>query len=220
MAYDIHPVLDSRLDRLVDKAQRGDGSALADLCAVVAPRVAAYMRRQLRNASDAEEATQDVLLKVIEALPRYHGVGEGFGAWTFAIARNHAIDYRHRQSRTTAIAPADMARAADAVSLCAEPRPPCDEHRVLHDLIAPLSKLHREILTLMYEFDMSPDQVGVMLGRSAASVRQEHGRARAKLLEKVERERRRMFGDDGAPPRAPIGPGGSAVAAAGSQVGG
>lgn len=153
------------------------------------------MANALSNRHDAEEATQDVVVRVIEGLPRFRPSSGGFLAWAFAIAHNRAVDLRRARSRSSATDPAEMARAEEraggAEAFAREPR---DEHSALRELIAPLSLVQREVLTLIYEFDLAPERVGEVLGRSAASVRQEHARARRKLLEVVEAERRRLFG--------------------------
>ena len=85
---------------------------------------------------------------------------------------------------------ASMQDAADGVAAHAIPR---DPHTALRELIAPLSPAHQQVLTLLYEHDLSPEQAAAVLGRTAASVRQEHRRARAKLSEIVMRESQRVF---------------------------
>lgn len=196
MASDRHrsrPARDHRLDALASQAKRGDRSALSELCGELEPRVRAYMTQVLSDTHDAEEAAQDVLAKVIESLPRFRS-DSGFASWAFAIAHNHAMDFRRARSRSAATDPWDVDRARERAARHGDPDAPRDQHSVLRELISPLPQLQREVLTLLYELDMSAEQVGEVLGRTAASVRQEHRRARERLGAVIERERVRLFG--------------------------
>ncbi|MBM3679416.1 MAG: siderophore-interacting protein, partial [Actinobacteria bacterium] len=74
---------------LVDRARRGDGHAFAEL---VRPHQelafrAAYLIT--RNAADAEEATQEALVKAHRALGRFRR-GAPFRPWLLTIVANEA----------------------------------------------------------------------------------------------------------------------------------
>ncbi|RTR26735.1 sigma-70 family RNA polymerase sigma factor [Robertmurraya yapensis] len=51
----------------------------------------------LRNQKDAEDATQEVFMKIYHALPQYEN--QGFKTWMKRIAVNHAIDIKRKQER-------------------------------------------------------------------------------------------------------------------------
>ena len=51
----------------------------------------------LRNEKDAEDAAQEVFLKIYTSLPQYEK--QGFKTWITRIAVNHAIDIRRKQVR-------------------------------------------------------------------------------------------------------------------------
>ena len=51
----------------------------------------------LRNEKDAEDAAQEVFLKIYTSLPQYEK--QGFKTWISRIAVNHAIDMKRRQVR-------------------------------------------------------------------------------------------------------------------------
>src|SRR4051812_22006501 len=79
-------------DALVDAARAGDASAFRALYEHFAPQIYRFALFRLRRAADAEDLTQRVFVKVIEALPRYEHRGLPFRAWLFRIARNAVID--------------------------------------------------------------------------------------------------------------------------------
>lgn len=51
----------------------------------------------LRNQKDAEDATQEVFIKIYHSLPQYEN--QGFKTWMKRIAVNHAIDMKRKQGR-------------------------------------------------------------------------------------------------------------------------
>ncbi|WP_431731880.1 sigma-70 family RNA polymerase sigma factor [Bacillus timonensis] len=51
----------------------------------------------LRHEKDAEDAEQEVFLKIYYALPQYSA--QGFKAWITRIAINHAIDVKRKKQR-------------------------------------------------------------------------------------------------------------------------
>lgn len=54
----------------------------------------------LRNQKDAEDASQEVFIKMFYALPQYHF--QGFKTWMTRIAVNHAIDMKRKKERNQA----------------------------------------------------------------------------------------------------------------------
>jgi RNA polymerase sigma-70 factor, ECF subfamily len=184
------------LERLALLARPAHPGATAELCHRCRGAVFAYMLRALESREDAEEATQQVMLSVLEALPRYRQNGKPFLSWVFAIAHNHACDFHRRRERTVAMEPADLAWVRESLDTAPARAIPRDPHSALRELIAPLSPAHQQVLTLLYEHDLSPEQAAAVLGRTPASVRQEHRRARAKLAAIVALEAERVFADE------------------------
>ncbi|HEX6510518.1 MAG TPA: RNA polymerase sigma factor, partial [Chloroflexota bacterium] len=85
--------------RLVERA-RTDGDAFGQLYAIHVDRVFRYLRTYTESEDDAADLTQNVFLRVLEALPRYQERGLPFRAWLFRIARNAATDTFRRRRRT------------------------------------------------------------------------------------------------------------------------
>jgi RNA polymerase sigma-70 factor (ECF subfamily) len=179
---------DRDLDRLVVRAQAGDSAAAADLCSACRAEVRRYIGGILHDAEETDDATQEVLLKVIQALPRYVAGPQSFRRWLFTIAQHQAID-RQRAHRAALVDPDEVARLAEAGEATdSEPPSPRSEHRALLELIAPLSPRRRAVIVLLYLHDFSPEQAGRALGRTAAAIRQDHQRAREQLRAIVDAE--------------------------------
>ncbi len=83
---------DQLLD-LVNKATAGDKQALETLVASVQDIVFNLSLRMLGTFADAEDATQDILLKMITHLSSFR-VDSSFTTWVFSIAANHLKNYK------------------------------------------------------------------------------------------------------------------------------
>lgn len=81
------------LQALVDKAAAGDKKALETLAAGVQDMVFNLSLRMLGTFADAEDAAQDILLKMITHLSSFRG-DSSFTTWVFRIAVNHLKNYR------------------------------------------------------------------------------------------------------------------------------
>src|SRR5687767_8037447 len=88
---------------LIDRMQEGDSSAVNDLSTVYGPRIHQLAFRYLKNWEDAEEVTQDVLMKVHRKIGAFRG-DAALSSWIYRITFNTAMS-RLRTSR--------LARAAD-----------------------------------------------------------------------------------------------------------
>ncbi len=81
------------LQALVDKAAEGDKEALEMLAADMQDLVFNLSLRMLGTFADAQDAAQDILLKMITHLSSYRG-GSSFTTWVFSIAVNHLKNYK------------------------------------------------------------------------------------------------------------------------------
>ena len=81
------------LQALVNKATAGDKKALETLVASVQDIVFNLSLRMLGTFADAEDATQDILLKMITHLSSFRG-DSSFTTWVFSIAANHLKNYK------------------------------------------------------------------------------------------------------------------------------
>lgn len=60
----------------------------------------------LRNQKDAEDATQEIFLKIYNSLPKYEG--KGLKTWITRIAVNHSIDMKRKKERRREVVTEDQ----------------------------------------------------------------------------------------------------------------
>jgi len=98
----------SELD-LVGRMRARDGSAVAELASLYGPRIEQLAFRYLKNREDAEEVTQDVLLKVYRKIEAFRG-DAALSSWIYRITFNTAMSRLRtaRFSRNVEVPPADQ----------------------------------------------------------------------------------------------------------------
>nr|WP_313898436.1 sigma-70 family RNA polymerase sigma factor [Lederbergia sp. NSJ-179] len=82
---------------LIEKIKNGNDHAFRVLVEKYRNRIFHTVYGVLRNEKDAEDATQEVFLKIYTSLPRYEK--QGFKSWITRIAVNHAIDIKRKKVR-------------------------------------------------------------------------------------------------------------------------
>ncbi|MGG1631707.1 sigma-70 family RNA polymerase sigma factor [Rossellomorea sp. NRS-1567] len=85
------------MDPLIEKAKNGSEHAFRMLIEMHKQYVFKCIFGVLRNQKDAEDASQEVWMKIYISLPQYEH--QGFKTWMTRIAVNHAIDCKRRQAR-------------------------------------------------------------------------------------------------------------------------
>jgi RNA polymerase sigma-70 factor (ECF subfamily) len=91
------PKVDAHGERaIVDAARAGDETALAELYSLYFPRVYRYILARMGNPYDAEDLTEEVFLRVLDAIERFEWRAAPFSAWLFRIAHNAVISQRRK----------------------------------------------------------------------------------------------------------------------------
>jgi RNA polymerase sigma factor (sigma-70 family) len=98
--------------QLVGRARNGDRAALEELVLRHQAWVYNVAVRMVFDPHDAEEVTQEVLVKVITKLSTFRG-DSSFRTWLYRIAANHVLNMRRRTAETQAPTFADFAAALD-----------------------------------------------------------------------------------------------------------
>src|SRR5262245_60574747 len=104
---------------LIGRMQAGDATAVADLAATYGPRIHQLAFRYLKNREDAEEVTQDVLMKVHRKIEAFRG-DAALSSWIYRITFNTAMrrlrDRRFSRPHEVPRQDAPAAETSDRVS--------------------------------------------------------------------------------------------------------
>jgi RNA polymerase sigma factor (sigma-70 family) len=86
-------------DELVGRSIAGDKTALEELITYMQPRIYNLAVRMLKSMEEAEDASQEILIKILTHLSDFHSQS-AFTTWAYRIAANHLINI-HRNNRLT-----------------------------------------------------------------------------------------------------------------------
>jgi RNA polymerase sigma-70 factor (ECF subfamily) len=170
---------DEALDRLVLEAQGGDPWAFGRIFDAFNEPIYRFIASRVQRPSDAEDLTQLVFVKALEALPRYEQRGIPFGGWLFRLARNTVIDHARTRHEH-----ADLAVVAEQASDGAGPD---DIALRRHDLdavgaaLAELTDEQREVIELRFFAGLSAREAAEVIGKQEGTVRGLQFRAIAAL---------------------------------------
>ena len=167
--------------------REGDDSAFEELYGRYHARIAAYLRRMVRDHARVEDLTQDAFFSALRRI-RATDAQIAFKPWIFEIARNAAIDNWRRTSRAEEV-PVDeqeLLRPADRLRLVGSAAPDAeviDKERLVHlqGAFDELSEVHTRVLVMRELEGMSYREIAARLELSRSSVESALFRARRRL---------------------------------------
>lgn len=174
-------------------ARDGDAHAAEELLLAVRDDVYGLALRMLWEPHDAEDATQEILIKVLTRLDTYRGEA-AVRTWVHRIAVNHLLDRRRsgleRQNLTFEVFADDLAEgledpepdiAPDADLLAEEVKLGCTLA-----MVSCLDRDHRVAWILGEVFELSSDDAAWICDITPAAYRKRLSRARQRLRRFVE----------------------------------
>lgn len=175
---------------LAARASAGARSAFMALVTRFQDRIYRLALRMSNNEADAEEITQETLLRAHRGIASFHGESL-FGTWLYRIAINQEL-MRRRSARRRPLQSLEVSTPAGGteplVAVGAEPPESADDvvdrrmlaHRVRAAMMQ-LDEPQRAALVLRDLEELSAEEAAEILGVSPDTVRQRAHRARLKL---------------------------------------
>jgi RNA polymerase sigma-70 factor (ECF subfamily) len=170
---------DETLDRLVTEAKRGDREAFGRIFDAYAGPIHRFIASRVHRPSDAEDLTQLVFVKALEALPRYEARGIPFGGWLFRLARNAIIDQIRTQKDHLPLLAA-VTRETDEAGPEQRAALSEDLDRVA-EALKELTDDQREVIELRFFAGLSVLEAAMVMGRQEGTIRGLQFRAIASL---------------------------------------
>jgi RNA polymerase sigma factor (sigma-70 family) len=191
---------------LRERALAGDGAALNALCKELEAPVFRLCLRMLGHVGDAEDAAQDILIKVVTHLAQFDG-RSALTTWVHTIAVRHLLERRKSRAETVALDEEAFAALLDKGLAYGATQPaPGPEDRAFvkevrlsctQGMLLLLSREERLALVLVDLLGFDGAEAAVVAGASHDAFRQRLGRARARRGEFLQR-RCGLVNDDAA----------------------
>ena len=176
---------------LVEKAQNGDRTAFHRLADQFQPRIYRMIFYRTRSRMDAEDLTQDVMLKA------YKNIGglkssEVFTSWLYRIAMNRVKDYyRKKQFRSLfGVASVDEEGFHETAEMAVAPEvegtlSKRDFWRQIGRLLTRLTAMEKEVFLLRFFDQLSIKEMSAALHKSESSIKTQLHRALRKVKDRA-----------------------------------
>jgi RNA polymerase sigma-70 factor (ECF subfamily) len=170
------------IETLISRMALGDRAAFSQLYTATSAKLFGITLRVLDNRAEAEDALQEIYVKLWHNAGRYQSNGLSPMTWLITIARNHAIDrLRARRTATT-----DIDEAAELADLSPGPEAlliAAGERSRLTDCLATLDPDRAEAVRRAYMFGDSYADLATRYGVPLNTVRTWLRRSLLKLRE-------------------------------------
>lgn len=190
-------------DDILQGARNGDLAALEQLLRAVQDTVYRLAVRMLGQREDAQDATQEVLLKITTHLSSFRGES-AFSTWVYRIASNHLLSARMRAKEAPTIGFDDFAEKLEQGRAFAATLDGWDDKRPLQPdeklaarrtaitctqaMLSCLDRPHRLAYVLAIVFGLEHDEAAQVQQISPAAHRKRLSRARSALHEFMQQQ--------------------------------
>jgi RNA polymerase sigma-70 factor (ECF subfamily) len=167
--------------------QEGDEEAFVELYRRYRDKLFNFARRLLRDPTLAEEATQDVLLKLYGARVSYVPRSR-FSTFIFRIATNHCLNLLARKERRVIDRKQLVDAAADPAANPEDRAAAGEVREAVEVALAALPEKQAAALLLSHHEGLSHQEIGEVLGVSVSAVKSLVFRARESMMKKLSPE--------------------------------
>jgi len=133
----------------------------------------------LKTESEAEDATQDVMMKILMNMAKFSGKSR-FSTWIYSITYNYCIDFLRRKKKEKNI-------FSDGIENAAEPIEDVPDKELLEMEVARLKVVlnhiptgDKAVLLMKYQDDMSIKEIAEILNKSESAIKMKIKRAKHK----------------------------------------
>lgn len=183
--------------RWVEAALAGDSKAFENLVDAYSRPVYNLAYRMLGSPTEAEDAAQEVFIRVYQKLHTYDP-DHKFSSWILSIASHYCIDVLRRR-RLDKVSVEEMPPWRPLVATDPNPEQSVaaeDRDTQVQTLLQYLDPKYRMPLVLYYWYDMSYQEICDTMGLSMSAVKSRLHRARLKMAEVVEEKATHLLPPD------------------------
>lgn len=185
-----HPVAVPTDEELVVAYLKGTKPAFEEIIRRYEDRLYRLSFRMLGNHHDALDAVQEILLKLLAALPKFQGRSR-FGTWLYRLAANTCLDIRRKRGRTATESLDNTHEHSPGTSFLFPDESGTDSpdlyveqvyrERLVRAALDQLPESQRRLLELRDLEDLSNTQVASILGIEVGALKARLHRARQAL---------------------------------------
>ena len=182
--------MEQTLETLVEQAKRGNRNALESLIERIQDRVYGLAIRMLGHPADAQDATQEILAKVVTHLVSFRQES-AFTTWVYRVASHHLLTTRKRRAERKELTfeqcEGEIDRIASGPWLASSPEAEqgllMEEIRIrcMQSILLCLDRGLRIAYILGEIFELTSDEGGYILSIAPTTFRKRLSRARKRI---------------------------------------
>ncbi len=188
----------------VKRCQEGDMEAFERLVEAYEKKILNYCYRMLSNLSDAEDATQEVFVKLYRFIGSYSGQSS-FSTWLYKIASNVCLDFLRKNKRRLSDTISINQQSSEGEEFALEilddgPSPHQsaqrhEAHQALEKALLELGEDQRRVVVLRDVMGLSYEEIATVTGMAVGTVKSRINRARQNLKKLLEEDRELFLND-------------------------
>lgn len=156
---------------LIDLAQAGEADAFGELYFRHSKTVFRYIYAHINDEQDAEDLASEVFYRAWRTISNYRDQGVPFLAYLFKIARSVLVDFYRRMGRSGGHMSIEDKSIPDSNPDPDEHVTTQLEHQELRRTLDRLREDYRTVLVLRFLSGLSPEETGMVMGRTPGAVR-------------------------------------------------
>lgn len=156
-------------DALIRRARALDPGALAEIYERYLDGIYRYVYARVGHPADAEDLTEQVFLKMVDAIPGYRPRGVPFSSWLYRIAHNLVVDRYRRAGRQTV----ELREAVEDRGPYADPHRHVEFSEQRDRLIEAIRQLtpdQQQVITMRFVDNLEVRQVAHLLRRRPGAI--------------------------------------------------
>lgn len=179
---------------LISGACKGENACFGQLYDRYAPRIYRFIFLKTGNKNDTEDLTHEVFLAAWRTIKTYNAHEHiPFTSWLYRIARNRVIDYYRTTKKNISLdeilqgntLPAELVSATDhSITNALHTK---FEMQTIINALGRLNDNQHNVLIMRYIEDLSPEEIGNAIGKTAGAVRLIQHRALKQLKTIIEK---------------------------------
>jgi RNA polymerase sigma factor (sigma-70 family) len=166
---------------LIDRILSGESSLYAELVNRYKSYVFTIAAKILPVRAEAEEAAQDAFIKAFNGLKGFHRDSK-FSTWLYRIAFNTAVSYKRKQKFSVISIETSLPGHSHEQDNVLERS---DKKKYLHLAMLKLNESDRTALTLFYLDEFSLEEIAIITGTQANTIKVRIHRARLRMAEEL-----------------------------------
>jgi len=153
---------------LTHRAREGDKEAFAQLYEKYFDKIYRYVVLKIGKA-DAEDVTQQVFIKALQAIASFKWRGIPFSAWLFRIAHNQVVDYFRKEKKVIKVPLNESSFRSDS-----DPQQMAERSLDIEQLISAtrqLTRAQREVIGLRFAGELSIAETARVMSKSEGAIK-------------------------------------------------